>query len=583
MAHKIISIGKNRDGLPGHARMGWCHHKVGKTPWNRYSLLPFDERIRARLAASAMECEHFSPDNNGKFHRAIKNAETTVKMARGTEFEPDAHYYLGRVIMMGPIDPRALYALETALSKGCKHDDLPIFLGKAYLRNKENEKAESCLAAYIHSSETPNQLAYFYLGMAKFHLKKLQAAVDNFDRAEKIGRSASGDLHFRRGWAKARLGLLEGALADFEKAAKIKPNIAMLQFQYGKLLHRLSGLEHVKANGGFDWALRKRRLDLACGALALAKELGYSGTELYEELSGISKSLERPLEAENCLRKAIELENGGKRTAFLYHQLSDVLLQQEKPEAALEAHAVSVRLGLAPEMEAEMSAKIKLSMGRQDEAGEELLSAIKKGIDSGPIRFVLAHILNKDGMYFDALVQLRNAEQFGYVNRRAHLEKGIALLHTGQPDLALLEFEKAEEAGVDMAHMHIEYARACNTRGKYADAVMHLKKAEEISGAKKKELPGRYYYELGYSLSRLKGTDGADSRALALKMFDESRINGYNAFYCHLEKCGVYFDCGMLAEADAELRKAVALGVPEKDGPRVRDFEAGLRRMLRGQ
>jgi tetratricopeptide (TPR) repeat protein len=506
------------------------------------------------------------------FPESIKHGEVALRLARQMRLEPMASDNLGVVLAVSCRTEegckRALELLTRAEEAGFANPMAPIYISKMLLRLKRNTDVIRRLTDYLESAgEHADPKALYYRGTAYFYLKELKKAIEDLNAAEAKGIDFPR-LYFLRGWATARQGRLEHALVDFEKAEEAGLDSDVFWLEYGTLLNRLSSHSHATTNGVFDPRLRITRASKALTCLCKVEAQMQVLPDFYGEIGLAKKSLDKWEEAEEHLRKAIEM--GAKEKLFLYKVLVELLLLQDKVDEAEDVVCQAEAAGASREFMVEKHARILLSKDMVTQALQLISTAILGGIDSGSIRFSYGAALNRSRRYHDALEELKKAEKMGVMSGALNTEMGIAFFHLDMVDEACRQFEQATTKGVKTLLLMISYARALNSKGDYEGALEQLDAHKRHCSASGIEIQGVYYYEYGFALARLAESSGDwRSDEEALWHLNMAIWDGYRPYYCQIERCMVLLRLGRPTEAQAALDAATEQEVPEKDRARI--------------
>jgi tetratricopeptide (TPR) repeat protein len=167
----------------------------------------------------------------------------------------------------------------------------------------------------------PNQArAYYYNGIAAYHLKKNQQAISSWKQALMMSRKEEAlqqDIHYRLGLVYLEEKDFEKSNQSFDKALELNPNNAILLNNYSHLL-----------------ATRGERLDRAKEMAARCNELRPNNPNYQETYGWVLYKMKDYEGAKLWLGKA--LENGGDQFPDILEHYGDVLFQMGDTDQAIE-------------------------------------------------------------------------------------------------------------------------------------------------------------------------------------------------------------------------------------------------------
>lgn len=152
------------------------------------------------------------------YHKDPKAA--IVDLDTASELMPDSPLvYMSYADAYLALDDKknALEAAEKAYSLDITDPQVYKTLGTLYIENGQFERAVEALNVYvIYANE--NDRAFALLGQAYYGLKDYGAAVDNFDKAQKLNPNGMRKFYVYKGLANLELDNVDQAVEDLEKA-----------------------------------------------------------------------------------------------------------------------------------------------------------------------------------------------------------------------------------------------------------------------------------------------------------------------------------------------------------------------------
>lgn len=302
------------------------------------------------------------------------------------------------------------------------------------------------------------------------------------------------------GLVEIRLGHFDGAIKAFTKMLELGGGDAL---SYGLLAHAYSAKgDHLAAEAAYraalllqpdntDWRLglartifKQQKFAEAASLLEVLLERNPDKADFWLLQANAYVGMKQPGKAAENLEVVYRL---GKGTPDSMNTLGDIYVNEGQVDLATSAYVRALELNPEqPPAKGLRAAELLVARGGMTQAGtvlaalEQRLTTKLAGDDLGRALKLRARIAVAEGRGEEAVQVMEQVVAQNPLDGDALMLIGKHYAKSGDPDRALLSFERAANIDGFEAQAKLEWAKVLVQKGKYREALPHLRRANEL-------------------------------------------------------------------------------------------------------
>jgi len=356
-----------------------------------------------------------------------------------------------------PVQPPVQQAVNSTIN--IEDPEAYKILAEGYFAQGKLEQAiAACKKALQIKPEAP---LYKMLGNALQAGGKIDEAKSCYVKAIEINPNFA-EAYANYGSICAQQEQWQQAVSAYQKAIALKPDFAGAYRNFAKLLTQLGKSEEAAQ----AW-YRAFAIDPKSGTAEEHENLAKTLIEQGKVNQGI-----------DCYRRAVELN---PNSGAAYHELGEILRNQEQWEAAVDAYSHAIRNNPELSWSHNNLAESLVKLERWEEAVKAYRKAIELNPDFSWSHNNLADVLLKLERWEEAVESYRKATELNPDFSWSHNYLADALIKLGRWDEAISAYQRSIELNPDHFWAHNNLAEALVNLERWDEAVVAYRRGNEIN------------------------------------------------------------------------------------------------------